>query len=617
VAAFMPMLIMTGSTGEFFALIPKAVSFAIAASLIECLFILPLHYLDWGPKADTDGKAPHEKDNAFMRLARRFTEWGMALTMRFKKLSLLAVFVAFAAAMFVLLVSVSGRMSLIKIRFFPEEYNEYYAILEGPASTPIEKTRAVVEDISNFILDDGEGFAKTATGFAGFYINEDYQNIYGGNLGIVIVTMPAKAKWAFDDPKAHLERMRERLEERFEKDGYDIRVNAEETGPPAGKDVNVRVLGQNMDSVYALAAELKRFMREDSSMGPHLADLKDDSGQPNRVLRFEVRQDRAQEYGFDQAAVAGLAASVLDGRYVGKYRVSDEELELKLMLSRSALNRPGDALTLPLMEHPSGPVRLGDLVRIETSREPGQLNRYNTERAVTLSANIKSGSQTSTTEIVNRIKKHYQAVRAEFPGAGLDFGGEFESTRRSFTSLAYAFGIAVLLIYLILATQFGSYVQPMIILSAVVFSLIGVVFGKLVTQSLFTVNSFIAVVGVTGVVVNDSLVLLDFINRAYRRGLNRAEAIREGIRLRLRPILLTTLTTTLGLLPMALGIPSYSMTWGTMASTFVTGLAAATTLTLFIVPIEWDMVMRFAEWRAGRKRAKMEDAAGSDDLKER
>jgi HAE1 family hydrophobic/amphiphilic exporter-1 len=169
--------------------------------------------------------------------------------------------------------------------------------------------------------------------------------------------------------------------------------------------------------------------------------------------------------------------------------------------------------------------------------------------------------------------------------------------------LTYAFSVALLVIYLILATQFRSYLQPLIILSAIVFSLIGVVFGKLITQGLFTVNSFIAVVGVTGVVVNDSLVLVDFINKRYLSGMTRREAIREGIRIRLRPILLTTLTTTLGLLPMALGIPSYSLVWGAMASTFVTGLCTATFLTLFIVPIEWDLLMglklRFERWRHG------------------
>jgi HAE1 family hydrophobic/amphiphilic exporter-1 len=149
-------------------------------------------------------------------------------------------------------------------------------------------------------------------------------------------------------------------------------------------------------------------------------------------------------------------------------------------------------------------------------------------------------------------------------------------------------------------------------LSAVVFSVVGVVFGKLVTQGLFTVNSFVAVVGVTGVVVNDSLVLIDFINRSYRSGMSRREAITQGIRVRLRPILLTTLTTSLGLAPMALGIPSYSVVWGSMASTFVTGLCTATFLTLFIVPIEWDLLMglnlRYQEWRQGRNLGEFEIA---------
>ncbi|MES9928026.1 MAG: efflux RND transporter permease subunit, partial [Candidatus Thiodiazotropha sp. 6PDIVS] len=170
-----------------------------------------------------------------------------------------------------------------------------------------------------------------------------------------------------------------------------------------------------------------------------------------------------------------------------------------------------------------------------------------------------------------------------------------------FQSLAYAFIIAVLVMYVILATQFQSYLQPLIILSAIVFALIGVVFGKLITQSLFTVNSFIAVIGVAGVVVNDALVLIDFINKRYRSGMTRRQAIIEGVHIRLRPILLTTLTTSLGLLPMAIGFPSYSLVWGTMASTFVTGLAAATALTLFIIPVLWDLFQGLQE-RMQRRR---------------
>lgn len=193
-------------------------------------------------------------------------------------------------------------------------------------------------------------------------------------------------------------------------------------------------------------------------------------------------------------------------------------------------------------------------------------------------------------QIVKQIADFYETVRAEFPGANLNFAGEHESTQKSFISLAYAFVIAVIAIYVILAAQFQSYLQPAIIISAIIFALTGVIFGTVVSRTLFTINSFVAVIGVTGVVVNDSLVLVEFINKAYRRGMERREALLFATHVRLRPILLTTITTTLGLLPMALGIPEYSIIWGSMAMTFVTGLCTATFLTIIIIPVLWDVI---------------------------
>jgi HAE1 family hydrophobic/amphiphilic exporter-1 len=416
-------------------------------------------------------------------------------------------------------------------------------------------------------------------------------------LGFINVEMPRKKDQNFpknhaNDPIAHLDYVREQLS-RFEQDGWSTRIRAEKTGPPTGKDINVRVVGPNPLTVEALAKDIYTYLSSSAEISPYVADLSDNRGRPNRIYRFRVDKERAAEYGLMPLAVSRLAGSVLDGRFVGEFRTNDEDVDLKLKIDEKHLDAPEAALSIPIIQHPSGPVRLGDLTRTESYIESNKLDRYQNSRAITLTANVRPGAPTSTPVVVDKIRSYYQTIEDKYPGAEINFSGEFESTRRSYTSLAYAFSVAVLVIYVILATQFRSYLQPLIILSAVVFSLIGVVFGKFVTQGLFTVNSFIAVVGVTGVVVNDSLVLVDFINRSYRGGMSRHEAITEGIRVRLRPILLTTLTTTLGLLPMALGIPSYSIVWGTMASTFVTGLCTATFLTLFIVPIEWDLIMGF------------------------
>ncbi len=600
VAAFLPMLIMSGSTGEFFAQIPKVVSFAIVASLIECLLILPIHYLDFGPRKH-EGRpvAELDKDNALLALLRRVSERLLALTLRYRLRSVGLVVLAFAASLVILALSVSGKAALIRIEFFPDDYRLYYVDIEGSTRTPLEEIDRKVRDISRAVLADGPGMARSAAGFAGFVVNDDYEPVYGNNRGTVMVSLPSRDEQAFDDPLAHLQRMRERLKPLFEKDGFHLRVHPQKDGPPQGKDLNVRVLGDDPVQIAALADELLHFLKEEAPFRDELVDIADDRGVPKRVFRFALRHDRVAESGLDSEQVARLAASVLDGRYIGKYRLTDEEVDLKLYIEPAALADPADALAIPVLERARGPVRLGDLVRLEAYQESGELRRYQGRRAISIKGNLRPGAAVSVPVVVAAVAGHVDAIQTRYPGATVIFSGEHEDTRRSYRSLGYAFVIAVLAMYVILATQFQSYLQPLIILSAIVFALIGVLFGKLISQSLFTVNSFIAVIGVAGVVVNDSLVLIDFINKRYREGMSRREAIEAGVRVRLRPIVLTTLTTTLGLLPMAIGFPYYSLVWGAMASTFVAGLATATALTLFIVPVLWDLLQGWQERRSG------------------
>ncbi|MFW5836681.1 MAG: efflux RND transporter permease subunit [Desulfovibrionaceae bacterium] len=607
-AAFLPMLIMTGSTGEFFAEVPKAVTAAIAASLVECLLILPPHFLDWpGASRLAAGRGGRPEGRAMARL-KDWTARLVTLCLRARAAALALVAVAFAVAVSILALSVTGKMSLIKIDFFPEEYDYYYVELVGPTGTPVEEVSARLRELSGAILDMGPGMADSCTAQAGFYLDEDYQTIFGRNTGNIVVEMPVKGNRRFadhpdNDPQKHLAWVREKLEP-FARDGFFLRVRPEKGGPPTGKDLNVRVVGSNPESVQRLSDELLGWIGQHPRIGPHLIDLADNQGRPSQVFRFEPLPRRTAEFGASPAEVGALAASVLDGRLAGKYKARDEEVDLKIRLAPRTLDNPQDALNTPLFQHHAGPVRLGDVCTARAYLEPAYLTRFDGSREITLAADIKPGADVGAPEIVRLVREHYTQVRDDFPGASINFAGAFESTQRSYVSLTYAFIIAVFIMYLILATQFASYTQPAIILSAVVFSLIGVIFGAFASQTVFTVNSFVATVGVTGVVVNDSLVLIDFINRAYRRGIGRRAAILEGVRVRLRPILLTTLTTTLGLAPMALGIPSYSLVWGSMATTFVTGLCTATFLTLFVVPILWDVLTAAQERLAARRAAR-------------
>ncbi|NOR81095.1 MAG: AcrB/AcrD/AcrF family protein [Methyloprofundus sp.] len=590
IAAFLPMLLMSGPTGEFFAQIPTAVTYALIASLIECLIILPIHYFDYGPRHNNELSARLEKDDFILSSIRTLTEHTLSLTLKYRRSCLALVGALLILSIGILGVSISGKLPLVKIQFFPNDYSVYFVNIKAKPEVSIEEVDIKVREISQFILNDGPEKVMSAAGFAGYYVGDNYFPIFSKNYGNVMVTLPEKEKRSFTDPMQHLENMRSRLKKQFEHNGYQIRVQAQKEGPVTGKDISVRILGSNEVSITGLAQELDSFLKSTPSITPHLVDLKSDKGQLKRVIGFEIDHEKTSEYQLKNSLVTQLAGSVLDGQYIGTYRLNNEEIDLKLAIDPKNITSLAKVLEIPFIENSTGAILLGDIAKLHTYSEPGELHRYDSQRSIGFTADIKPDAPTNAAVVLGEIQTFYQQVRSNYPGANLIIAGDHASTQKSYSSLAFAFVISILVIYLILAAQFQSYLQPAIILSAIIFALIGVILGKFLTQSIFTINSFLAIIGVAGVVVNDSLMLVDFMNKGYRAGLSRRAAIEEGIRVRLRPIVLTTLTTTLGLLPMAIGIPEYSLVWGSMASTFVTGLITATLLTLFIVPVLWDML---------------------------
>lgn len=598
IAAFLPMLIMSGTTGEFFAQIPIAVSYALIASLIECLIILPIHYFDHGPRHTRELSTRLEKDDFILSAVRGITEQALKVTLKYRRSSLLVVTALLIISTAIMGISMSGKAALVKIQFFPNDYSVFYVNVIASSETPIEEIDTKVREISHFILQDGPGKVDSAAGFAGYKMGDYYMPVYSNNYGNVMVTLPEKEQRDFIDPMQHLESIRRRLKQKFAHNGYRISVHAQKEGPVTGKDISVRIIGSSEKAIKELANAIHTFLKTAPSLAPYLIDLKSDQGQLKRIIDFNIHHEKTKEYHLKNNLVIQLAGSVLDGQYIGTYRLNNEEIDLKLAIDPDSITSLQKVLEIPFIDHPSGAILLGDIATLRTLSEPGELNRYDSQRSITFSADIKVDAPTSTSAILHEIQQFYQQIRHKYPGANLIFAGDHAATQKSYNSLAFAFVIAILIIYLILAAQFQSYLQPAIILSAIIFALIGVILGKFITQSVFTVNSFMAIIGVAGVVVNDSLMLVDFMNKGYRAGLSRHRAIAEGIRVRLRPIVLTTLTTTLGLLPMALGIPSYSLVWGSMASTFVTGLVTATLLTLFIVPVLWDMIQYRAEQKA-------------------
>lgn len=604
VVAFLPMLIMTGMVGDFFAIIPKTIVFALCASLLECLFILPCHYMEFGPRhkpgqrgevvgGDNRLRSSHS-DGPGMVLLRRGFHHLIVFALKYRIGSLFVLMLFFVTGLVAFWGSAVGKVNLVRIQFFPDDYSLYYAEVTGPSGTSIASMHDLVKKLATAVMDEGEEQAESALGFVGYYINEDFSPQYGNHLGYVAVTLPSTAKRQFadypeNDVELHLVAVREKLAPLIPP-GFTLSVRPEKDGPPAGKDINIRVLGPDSGNVSSLAGRILSFLQQDGTLATNLEDLQTDQAQEERIFQIRVDAERAALVGMSVAEVASLAASVMDGRISGKMKLPEEIVDIRLQISGEFKTVIDRAMGVVVKKLPEGEIYLGDICQPVFRIEPGSLNRFQGQRAITLTANLKAGASTSSPVVINRVEKFYSTIQQQYPGATLNYSGEYESTQKSFTSLAYAFAVAIIIIYLILSAQFQSYLQPLVIIAAVIFAITGVIWGTFLSRTLFTINSFVAVIGVTGVVVNDSLVLVDFINKCYRRGLQKREALLQATHTRLRPILLTTLTTTLGLLPMALGIPEYSNIWGSMAMTFVTGLCTATFLTIMIIPLLWDIV---------------------------
>jgi multidrug efflux pump subunit AcrB len=321
-------------------------------------------------------------------------------------------------------------------------------------------------------------------------------------------------------------------------------------------------------------------------------DIEDSFMPGKKEVQILPKHEKLAIYGLTVSQIAGLVRTASYGSTISQYRgKGTDEYDIVLRLQEDQIDDLNNLENLKIRTMKGDLIALKDLVEFEVISGLSQINHRNKKRIITLTGNIsfyQDGNKTkkrSTDEVVqilmgNKItgeKGTLSNFQQRFPSYQLEFGGVAEEQRKSYNSLFLAFGVALLLIFTILAAQFKSYVQPFIVMMTIPFSLIGVIAGLLVTGLPASLNSLVAVVALAGVVVNDSLVLVDFVNR-------------ERGALRLRPIILTSVTTIFGLMPMMLSTAEAVSDWKPMAVSIAFGLAFATVLTLFLIPVIYSLI---------------------------
>lgn len=575
VAAFLPLMMMSGVMGRFFAIIPKVIIVALVASLIEAFFILPSHLADFGKvvRAEDGGGERRRAETAIERIGRRFMagyERTLRGALRHRHKTILA---AYALAIGLAALAAATKEVVL---FNDQDVDMLDVRVHMPTDASREQTEQVVQEVEQRLLAMGNEDLEATVAARG--VTRNAMGVaFGDHLGMVTAYMvPAEERSSVHGGKDYLQQSLRLFDDIV--GPSSLEVIEFKQGPPLGAPVAIRVGGDELDRVVDMAEQIAGELRS----LPGVRDVADDYDLGKRELQIEVDEDRAALHGLTPPLVLAWMRSAFGGAPVATTRDGDEEIDIMVRLSDDARSDPSRVAGLTLIAPDGSDVALQDIATISYGRGPGVIRHRDRRRTVTVTAQIDD-TRTSGGEVNRAMIERLEPLIGANPELTFTVGGQFEETQESLDSLARAFVVAALLIYTILATIFRSFAQPLVVMAAIPLSFIGVVIGFFVSGSPVGLVALIGVVGLSGIVVNDSLVLVDFINSRRRDGMSLDDAIVAASRLRVRPIFLTSITTVAGIFPLAMA-GNAAATISPMATAIAWGLSFATLLTLLIIP---------------------------------
>jgi HAE1 family hydrophobic/amphiphilic exporter-1 len=347
------------------------------------------------------------------------------------------------------------------------------------------------------------------------------------------------------------------------------------------KPVQVAIKGDDFATLERLAEKIKVIVKK--VPGTRDVETSMDEGRPE--VQIKVDKDRASYYGLDASQVAQTVRIAINGAEATKYRVAGTELEVNVQLNELSRKTLEDLEGMTLMSPAGVNVPLRNIARFTITEGPNTINREDQQRVVYVTADIYGRS---LGEVINDIRSAISTVNLP-EGYSVSFEGQNKEMEESFADLFQAMLLAVFLVYAVMAAQFESLLHPFTIMFAIPFCTTGVVFGLLLSGKAFSVPAYIGIIMLAGIAVNNAIVLVDYINQLRAKGKTVREAIVEAGPRRLRPIMMTTSTTVLGLLPLALGIGEGSEIQAPLAVTVLGGLTVSTLLTLVVVPVLYSI----------------------------
>jgi hydrophobe/amphiphile efflux-1 (HAE1) family protein len=586
VCAFGPLAFWPGIMGGFMKWLPITVVITLVASLVVALVFNPVLCARFLRKPREGGGSTRLGD-ALMGFGLRTYQPTLEWALRHKAITLVSMVVLFIV------------MNVLYARFnhgvelFPDiDPNVAQVVIEAPSGTRIELTDAYTRQCEDQVAEIGDLVAYNAS--VGVAVNGmGTGDSAPSNKALVMMEFVDNIERSRSSVDA-LEELRGRV---ADVTGATVTVEKREEGPPTGKPVNIEISGHDFDVLGRLAKEI----REEIRGIPGLVNIMDNYDNELPEIRVRADIEKAARYGLRTFDVASTIRTALHGSEVAKFRRGEDEYDITVRY-QDGFRRKVEDLENATIFYEGKAVPVSAFATTEFTTSLAAVSRIDGQRVVTVSADAAAGYNG------NALLAQVQDLLAEYDlpaGYHLDYTGESEDQEEAQAFLGDAFAVAIMLILLVLVSQFGSVTQPLIIIVSVMLSLIGVLAGLLVTGTAFgIIMTGVGVISLAGIVVNNAIVLLDYMNQLRERGLELEEAIVRAGLTRFRPVVLTAVTTILGLIPLTTGLSldfarlmdgdlarfvviggESSQWWGPMGIAVIWGLAVATFLTLIVVPV--------------------------------
>ncbi len=566
-AVFIPVAFMGGIIGRFFYQFGVTVAASVIASLVVALILIPMLCSRYLKVESKQGKVYRFFDRSYERLENRY-RGALAFCLNHRGLIVLIAVATFVGSI--------GILSLLKSEFVPKSDQSRFTIrIEAPTGSTLRYTDDKMQKVESLVLD----LPETRTIFTTIGVGTQKEV----NKGLLLVSLKDREERKRSQHQV-MDELRKSVREIpgakvYIEDFQDIAVGGRRSAP-----LQMDIKGPEMKELEKLSNQIMREMQK----SPGIVDVSSDLELTKPEVRVLIDRNKASDVGVDVQEISSAVLQMVGGQQVSKFKDTDraKRYDVRIRLIKDQRMNPEDISQITIRTPKGGLIKLAQVVKVEEGISPNLINRKDRQRSSTIYAETSGG------KVLGEALAEVEGLAKKYISSGYSYGffGHAEAFKESFHYLFMALIQAIVIVYMVLAIQFNSFIHPLTVMLALPLSAVGAFGALYVTGDTISIISMIGMITLTALVVKNSILLVDYTNTLRERGMERNQAVLQASPVRLRPILMTAVTTILGVLPVALGYSAGGEVRAGMGRAIFGGMFASTLLTLFIVPVAYTLL---------------------------